>query len=48
MRLSTSPGHSHTDQRLTWWSRVGTAGFTFFLLKGILWLLAPVLFTLMR
>lgn len=48
MRLSTSPRHSYADQPLTWGSRVGVAGVTFFLLKGLLWLLAPVLFALMR
>lgn len=26
----------------------GVAGFTFFLLKGLLWLVAPVLYALMR
>jgi hypothetical protein len=48
MRPSASPRHSYTDQPLTRWSRVGVAGFTFFLLKGLLWLLAPVLFALVR
>ena len=48
MRLSISSDHPHAAQPLTWWSRVGVAGITFFLLKGILWLLAPVLFALMR
>jgi hypothetical protein len=39
---------SKTDHRSRSWSRVGMAGFTFFLLKGVLWLLAPVLFAVMR
>jgi hypothetical protein len=30
------------------WSRVGLVGFALFFGKGILWLLAPVLFALMR
>ncbi len=46
MRLSISSDHPHAERPSTWWSRVGVAGFTFFLLKGILWLLAPVLFAL--
>lgn len=25
------------------WSRLGVAGFLFFLIKGLLWLLAPLL-----
>jgi hypothetical protein len=32
----------------TWWSRVGITGVAFFLLKGVLWLLAPALIALMR
>jgi len=48
MRLSISSNDPRTAQPSTWWSRVGVAGFTFFLLKGILWVLAPVLFALMR
>jgi len=35
-------------QPLTWWSRVGATGIAFFLVKGILWLLAPVFFALLR
>jgi hypothetical protein len=37
----------HQAQPLTWWSRVGVTGITFFFVKGLLWLLAPVLFALM-
>lgn len=48
MRLSISFGLPHAERTSTWWSRVGVAGITFFLLKGILWVLAPVLFALMR
>jgi hypothetical protein len=47
MRLSISSDHPRAALPSTWWSRLGVAGFTFFLLKGILWLLAPVLFALM-
>ena len=35
-------------QPSTWWSRVGVTGIAFFLVKGLLWLLAPVLFGLLR
>lgn len=28
----------------TWLRRVGTLGFTFFLVKGLLWLAAPLVF----
>ena len=48
MRLSISSGHPHAEQPSTWRSRAGAAGFTFFLLKGVLWLLAPVLLALLR
>lgn len=27
-----------------WWKRVGLAGFWFFLIKGSLWLIAPLAF----
>ncbi|MGC3975949.1 MAG: hypothetical protein QM771_16430 [Nitrospira sp.] len=46
MRLSIIANHHRAAQPSTWWSRVGLAGFLFFLLKGILWVLAPVLFVL--
>lgn len=48
MRHSISSDHPHTEQPSTRWSCVGLAGFTLFLLKGILWLLAPVLLALTR
>ena len=32
----------------SWSARIGTAGFAFFLLKGLLWLLAPTLLALLR
>ena len=34
------------SQRL-FWKRLGLAGFTFFLLKGLLWLSVPVVMYLM-
>jgi hypothetical protein len=46
MRLSIMSNHPRAAQPSTWWSRVGVAGFLLFLLKGILWVLAPVLFAL--
>jgi hypothetical protein len=48
MRDAISSDRLHPDQPLTWWSRVGVTGIAFFLLKGLLWLLAPVLLALMR
>jgi len=48
MRDPSSSDHLHPDQPLPWWSRVGVTGIAFFVLKGLLWLLAPVLFALMR
>jgi len=48
MRLSISFDQPHRAQSSTWWSRVGVAGFAFFLLKGLLWFLTPVLFALWR
>jgi hypothetical protein len=50
MRLLLSSDHHHatTDPSHPWWSRVGIAGFTCFLVKGLLWLLAPVFFALWR
>jgi hypothetical protein len=48
MRDSISSDHLHPEQPLTWSSRVGVTGIAFFLLKGLLWLLAPILFAFMR
>lgn len=48
MKLINDSTQSLTDHLSRGWSRVGVAGFTFFLLKGLLWLLAPVLFAVMR
>jgi hypothetical protein len=35
-------------QRKFWLRSLGIPGFAFFLLKGLLWLLAPTLFALWR
>ena len=43
MRNSLSLNHSQTEQGSHWMKRVGLAGFGFFLVKGLLWLLAPAL-----
>lgn len=48
MKLLTVSAQSKTDHLSCSCSRVGIAGFTFFMLKGLLWLLAPVLFAVMR
>ncbi|HLZ34286.1 MAG TPA: hypothetical protein VKP13_09720 [Nitrospira sp.] len=48
MQSSIDSNHPHTQQQLTRWTLVGLTGFTFFLVKGVLWLLAPLLFALMR
>lgn len=29
--------------RAAWWRRLGIAGFAFFLVKGLFWLVAPAL-----
>jgi hypothetical protein len=47
MRLLSNLAH-HQSGDPARWSRLGVAGATFFLVKGLLWLLAPVLFTLWR
>jgi hypothetical protein len=33
---------------MPWWSRVGVTGIAFFLVKGLLWLLAPALVAFLR
>ena len=48
MRLLTDSAQSLTNHLSSSWSRVGIASFTFFMLKGLLWLLAPVLFAVIR
>lgn len=32
-----------TNRAITWLKRLGVAGFLFFLIKGLLWLLLPTL-----
>lgn len=48
MQSLSASAQSKTDLLPRSWSRVGMAGFMFFLAKGLLWLLAPVLFAVMR
>ncbi|MCP9470745.1 MAG: hypothetical protein NNA31_12185 [Nitrospira sp.] len=48
MQSLSGSAQSKIDHLSHRWSRIGMAGFTFFLLKGLLWLLAPVLFAVMR
>jgi hypothetical protein len=48
MKFLNGSDQSTTDHLSRSWSRVGMASFTFFMLKGLLWLLAPVLFAVMR
>ena len=48
MKLLRGSAESLTDHLSRGWSRIGMAGFTFFLLKGLLWVLAPVLFAVIR
>ncbi|HSN05697.1 MAG TPA: hypothetical protein VLS44_11965 [Nitrospira sp.] len=48
MRMLSGSRPSHRKQPSSNWSRVGMAGAAFFLFKGILWLLAPVLFAVMH
>lgn len=46
MRVSTNGDHLRITQPGRFWSRFGKAGVTLFLLKGLLWLLAPALLAL--
>ena len=49
MTLAIFSGHSLKKiPSIRSFSRIGVAGFTIFLLKGLLWLLAPVLFAVIR
>ena len=48
MRLSISHAHWHADRPQTRWPRIGVAGFLFFLLKGLLWLVGPALLAHIR
>jgi hypothetical protein len=48
MQQTVTISHHHPDQPTRWWTRFGIAGLTFFFVKGLLWLLVPVLFTLWR
>lgn len=48
MKLLNGSAQYKTDHLSRSLSRVGMAGFTFFMLKGLLWLLAPVLFAVIR
>ncbi len=48
MRDAISSDPRHPARPLTWCSRIGVTGVAFFLVKGLLWLLAPVLFALLR
>jgi len=48
MKRFSNSAQSLTSHLSRSWSRVGMADFTFFLLKGLLWLLAPVLLAVMR
>jgi hypothetical protein len=48
MKLLSGFAQYKIDHLSRSWSRIGMAGVTFFLLKGLLWLLAPLLFAVMR
>jgi hypothetical protein len=48
MRVSTGSGPSLSHPAARTWSRIGLGGFAFFLAKGLLWLLAPVLLAVFR
>lgn len=48
MRISTVPSQSFRKESSSGWSRVGMGGVALFLVKGILWLLAPVLLVVIR
>lgn len=48
MAVITFSGRRCDRHPATWWKRAGAAGFTFFLAKGLLWLLAPAVLYLIR
>ncbi len=48
MRDPNRSDHPRRNHALTLWSRFGVTGIALFLLKGLLWLLAPALVALMR
>lgn len=48
MRASNCSDPLRRASLRTWWSRVGLTGTAFFLVKGLLWLLAPALIAFMR
>lgn len=39
----TQPGSSVRGRIVRWLKRLGVAGFLFFLVKGLLWLIVPAL-----
>ena len=48
MRAFPAFTQHRSGQNISWQARVGAAGFTFFLVKGLLWLLVPALLALVR
>ncbi len=46
MSVSASKGASKNGSLKGWIKKLGMAGFLFFLIKGLLWLLVPLLFVL--
>ena len=47
MKTATSTSHATGTHLPLCWKRAGFAGFTFFLLKGVVWLIAPGLLYLL-
>ncbi|MBW7845176.1 MAG: hypothetical protein H3C45_05950 [Bacteroidia bacterium] len=46
MDNNEKPNATTTNQKLKqWFKRIGLMGFTFFLIKGLLWLIIPYLIT---
>lgn len=41
--MSTAPSARPTPARQRWLRRLGAAGFAFFLIKGLLWIVLPIL-----
>lgn len=48
MRTACATSDKKIAPRTHWWKRLGLAGFGFFLIKGLLWLMAPAVLYLVR
>ncbi|MFQ5937569.1 MAG: hypothetical protein ACE5LB_14295 [Acidiferrobacterales bacterium] len=39
---SSQANHQTATPRSGWWKRAGAAGLAFFMIKGLIWLMAPL------